>query len=76
MALFWIAIEKYGNKCGGKRSINVLALCNRALCHSIEHSPAGRGSRLYATAILLGQGEPTTSGLPTFNRPLDRNMDL
>jgi hypothetical protein len=76
MVLFWTAIEKYGAKCGGERNINVLALCNRALCHSIEHSPAGRGSRLYVTAILLGQGEPTISGLPTFNCPLDRNMDV
>jgi len=72
MALFWTANEKCGAKCSGERSINVLALCNRALCHSIEHSPAGTGSRLYATAILLGQGEPTTSGLPTFNRSLHR----
>ena len=76
MALFWTATEKCGAKCSGERSINVLALWNRTLCHIIEHSPAGRESRLYATAILLGQGEPTTSGLPTFNGPLDRNMDV
>jgi len=76
MGLFWTAIEKCGAKCRGERSNNVLALWNRTLCHSIEHSPAGRGSRLYATAILLGQGEPTTSGLPTFNRPVDKKMDV